>query len=99
MIPFLSSAVNCRTAAASLIAIFGAAQLVLNIRANAENTPPPKPAQFEVDAVILIVLAQSDGKILVPGESVRLNSDGTIDPTYKLTINGRVQAAALQPDG
>src|SRR5437764_7460646 len=57
------------------------------------------PAKFQVDAVVLIVLAQSDGKILVPGESVRLNSDGTVDQTYKLAINGRVEAAALQSDG
>src|ERR1700720_697765 len=99
MRPLRSPAASCRTAAASFIAIVGAAQFLVSIIANAANPPPPAPAQFQVDAVILTVLAQADGKILVPGESVRLNSDGTLDSTYKLAINGRVEAATLQSNG
>jgi uncharacterized delta-60 repeat protein len=99
MKPVRAIAVNSKTAATSFIAIFGAAQFPFSFLANAENSSPPTPAKFQVDAVILTVLAQTDGKILVPGESLRLNSDGTLDQTYKLAINGRVEAATLQSNG
>ncbi|MEY2497605.1 MAG: hypothetical protein QOD12_1161, partial [Verrucomicrobiota bacterium] len=81
----------------------GAATLSLaqlfSVVAYAADPPTPKRAQFQIDAVILTVLAQTDGKILVPGESVRLNPDGTVDQSYKLAISGRVEAAKLQSDG
>ena len=81
------------------IAIFGAIQILIALIARGESTAPSTSAKFQVDAVILGVLAQTDGKILVPGESVRLNSDGTIDQTYRLAVKGRVEAATLQSDG
>src|ERR1700730_17994114 len=99
MRPLRFPAMNCGTAAAWFIVLFGAAQFLVSLIAKAESTPPSTPAKFQVDAVILIVLAQADGKILVPGESVRLNSDGTVDQTYNLAISGRVEAATLQSDG
>src|SRR3954469_12388691 len=85
-----------RRATLSFIAL-AAAQLLMCQKVHSAGTA--SPAEFQVDEVVLIVLAQADGKILVPGESVRLNSDGTVDTSYKLAISGRVEAAALQSDG
>jgi uncharacterized delta-60 repeat protein len=99
MRPLRFPIMNCGKLAASFIVFFGATQFLVSFIAKAASTTPSTPAKFQVDAVILIVLAQTDGKILVPGESVRLNSDGTLDQTYKLAISGRVEAATLQPDG
>jgi uncharacterized delta-60 repeat protein len=86
---------HSRAARRLLLLVFSAVLLLVSLIINADTTP----AKFQVDAVIPTVLAQSDGKILVPSESVRLSSDGTIDQTYKLKINGRVEAATLQADG
>ncbi|MGZ5543086.1 MAG: InlB B-repeat-containing protein, partial [Limisphaerales bacterium] len=62
------------------------------------------------DALAETVIAQPDGKILLSGSfthfngtphgyMVRLNSDGSIDPTFLAQPSYRVRTMALQPDG
>lgn len=68
-----------------------AASFVLLARAAAQ-------VHFQVDAVVPLALPQSDGRIIVPSESVRLNSDGSIDRTFNASFTGRMQTAAVQAD-
>lgn len=72
----------------------------------ADLTPDPSFASTaDLDSVIQLVAVQADGKLLVvknPGSKlldhvVRLNPDGTVDPTVRIAI-GKLVAGRL-PDG
>jgi len=69
-------------------------------------------ALYGFDSTVFSIAIQTDGKILVGGSFttyngigansiIRLNSDGTIDPTfvYGIGANGSVLAIAIQTDG
>ena len=75
------------------------------------------PDSFDPNAngIVLVVVAQSDGKILLGGNFTalspnggtavtrnhiaRLNSDGTLDANFNPNVNGIVRAIALEADG
>ena len=76
---------------------------------------PAEAFDPNANGIVRVVVAQSDGKILLGGnfttlspnggESVtrnhiaRLNSDGTLDSNFNPNVNGIVRAIALQADG
>jgi len=67
------------------------------------------------NGLVRVAVVQPDGKILIGGDFTtlapngrlpvtrnyiaRLNTDGTVDPTFNPSANSSVQAIALQPDG
>jgi len=68
------------------------------------------PGLGAIDGTVFDVAEQNDGKLLVAGSFtsfagttqgrlVRLNSDGSLDPSFTPNVNSDVYAIALQPDG
>ena len=67
------------------------------------------------NGLVRVAVVQPDGKILIGGDFTtlapngrlpvtrnyvaRLNTDGTVDPTFNPSANSSIQAIALQPDG
>jgi uncharacterized delta-60 repeat protein len=67
------------------------------------------------NGLVRVAVVQPDGKILIGGDFTtlapngrlpvtrnyiaRLNTNGTVDPTFNPSANSSVQAIALQPDG
>lgn len=88
-----------RCSSIAAFAFLGVASVFTFSNAGQAADSNPRPAEFQVDAAIFGLLVQPDGQILVPGQSVRLRADGSIDPNYVLQTSGRVEAFALQPDG
>ncbi len=66
--------------------------------------------QFEVEGYFRGIACQPDGKLIVAGDFstcqgqscgpvVRLNSNGTLDPSFQAAVSYNVRSVALQPDG
>jgi uncharacterized delta-60 repeat protein len=96
----------------NLIVIFGINQVALLAQTPGSLDPSFNPGTVSTSMPIKAVAVQPDGKILVGGGLnnfngitsngvARLNSDGTVDPTFSLGSNvfPGVNTIALQPDG
>src|SRR4026207_1096689 len=61
----------------------------------------------DISGYVYSMAIQTDGRIVAGGEFdfpggtnlCRINSDGTVDATFNVTVDGSVMAVALQADG
>ena len=72
------------------------------------NTPIGHNADPQIYSTVYDIAVQPDGRILVAGEFnvgtarkylVRLNSDGSLDPTFNANVNALIYRVVVQPDG